>query len=257
MKKLILLLSVLLFSLEFVAAQDEYERSVFVSSSGDSLNYRLLEPEVMQAGEKYPLVLFLHGAGERGNDNEKQLTHGGEKFLNPVKREKNPAFVLFPQCPESGYWAYENRPQSFIPTQMPVGKEMPSVFQAVKELLDMYLANPQVDKSRIYIMGLSMGAMGTYDMVSRFPDIFAAAVPICGTVNPTRLSAARNVAFRIFHGDADDVVPVAGSRQAYKVLKAAGASVEYIEFPGCNHGSWNPAFNYPDFMKWLFTQKKK
>lgn len=216
MKELILLLSVLLFSLEFVAAQDEYERSVFVSSSGDSLNYRLLEPEVMQAGEKYPLVLFLHGAGERGNDNEKQLTHGGQMFLNPVNREKYPAFVLFPQCPESGYWAYENRPQSFIPTQMPVGKEMPSVFQAVKELLDMYLANPQVDKSRIYIMGLSMGAMGTYDMVSRFPDIFAAAVPICGTVNPTRLSAARNVAFRIFHGDADDVVPVAGSRQAYK-----------------------------------------
>ena len=219
MKKLILLLSVLLFSLEFVAAQDEYERSVFVSSSGDSLNYRLLEPEVMQAGEKYPLVLFLHGAGERGNDNEKQLTHGGQMFLNPVNREKYPAFVLFPQCPESGYWAYENRPQSFIPTQMPVGKEMPSVFQAVKELLDMYLANPQVDKSRIYIMGLSMGAMGTYDMVSRFPDLFAAAVPICGTVNPTRLSAARNVAFRIFHGDADDVVPVAGSRQAYKALK--------------------------------------
>lgn len=206
MKKLILLLSVLLFSLEFVAAQDEYERSVFVSSSGDSLNYRLLEPEVMQAGEKYPLVLFLHGAGERGNDNEKQLTHGGQMFLNPVNREKYPAFVLFPQCPESGYWAYENRPQSFIPTQMPVGKEMPSVFQAVKELLDMYLANPQVDKSRIYIMGLSMGAMGTYDMVSRFPDIFAAAVPICGTVNPTRLSAARNVAFRIFHGDAPDFV---------------------------------------------------
>ena len=257
MKKLILLLSVLLFSLEFVAAQDEYERSVFVSSSGDSLNYRLLEPEVMQAGEKYPLVLFLHGAGERGNDNEKQLTHGGQMFLNPVNREKYPAFVLFPQCPESGYWAYENRPQSFIPTQMPVGKEMPSVFQAVKELLDMYLANPQVDKSRIYIMGLSMGAMGTYDMVSRFPDIFAAAVPICGTVNPMRLSAARNVAFRIFHGDADDVVPVAGSRQAYKALKAAGASVEYIEFPGCNHGSWNPALNYPDFMKLLFTQKKK
>lgn len=159
MKKLILLLSVLLFSLEFVAAQDEYERSVFVSSSGDSLNYRLLEPEVMQAGEKYPLVLFLHGAGERGNDNEKQLTHGGQMFLNPVNREKYPAFVLFPQCPESGYWAYENRPQSFIPTQMPVGKEMPSVFQAVKELLDMYLANPQVDKSRVYIMGLSMGAI--------------------------------------------------------------------------------------------------
>ena len=99
MKKLILLLSVLLFSLEFVAAQDEYERSVFVSSSGDSLNYRLLEPEVMQAGEKYPLVLFLHGAGERGNDNEKQLTHGGQMFLNPVNREKISGFCTIPAMP--------------------------------------------------------------------------------------------------------------------------------------------------------------
>ena len=256
MKQWSILLVFLSLSLS-LSAQQGYEKDVFVSSTGDSLPYRMIRPESMKAGKKYPLVLFLHGAGERGNDNEKQLTHGGQMFLNPVNREKYPAFVLFPQCPESGYWAYENRPQSFIPTQMPVGKEMPSVFQAVKELLDMYLANPQVDKSRVYIMGLSMGAMGTYDMVSRFPDIFAAAVPICGTVNPTRLSAARNVAFRIFHGDADDVVPVAGSRQAYKALKVAGASVEYIEFPGCNHGSWNPAFNYPDFMKWLFTQKKK
>ena len=102
-----------------------------------------------------------------------------------------------------------------------------------------------------------MGAMGTFDMVARFPDIFAAAIPICGTVNPQRLSAAKNVNFRIFHGDADNVVPVEGSREAYKALKPTGASVEYIEFPGCNHGSWNPAFNYPDFMEWLFKQKKK
>ena len=73
----------------------------------------------------------------------------------------------------------------------------------------------------------------------------------------SRLSVAKDVKFRIFHGDADDVVPVKGSREAYKALKAAGADVEYIEFPGCNHGSWNPAFNYPGFMDWLFKQKKK
>lgn len=87
MKKIILLLSVLLFNLGPILAQDNYERKVFVSTSGDSLNYRLLEPEAMQAGKKYPLVLFLHGAGERGNDNEKQLTHGAQMFLNPVNRE--------------------------------------------------------------------------------------------------------------------------------------------------------------------------
>ena len=116
---------------------------------------------------------------------------------------------------------------------------------------------PEVDTQRVYIIGLSMGAMGTYDLVVRYPEIFAAAVPICGTVNPSRLSVAKDVKFRIFHGGGDDVVPVKGSREAYKALKAAGADVEYIEFPGCNHGSWNPAFNYPGFMDWLFKQKKK
>lgn len=105
-------------------------------------------------------------------------------------------------------------------------------------------------------MGLSMGGMATFDLVSRYPDVFAAAIPICGIVNPSRLAVAKKVKFRIFHGDADDVVPVIGSRSAYKALKKAGAKVEYIEFPGCGHASWHPAFNCPDFMKWLFSQKK-
>lgn len=257
MKKLSLLFLLLISNINIILAQDLYEKKVFVSQSGDSLNYRLLTPENQIKGKKYPLVLFLHGAGERGSDNQKQLTHGGQMFLNPVNREKYPAFVLFPQCPENAYWAYSVRPGSFIPEQMPQNEEMPITFQTVKEMLDSYLTNPAVDKSRIYIIGLSMGAMGTFDMVARFPDIFAAAVPICGTVNPKRLSAAKDVNFRIFHGDADNVVSVEGSREAYKALKATGASVEYIEFPGCNHGSWNPAFNYPDFMEWLFKQKKK
>lgn len=106
-------------------------------------------------------------------------------------------------------------------------------------------------------MGLSMGGMGTFDLAIRYPEVFAAAVPICGIVNPARLSAAKDVKFRIYHGDADNIVPVEGSRQAYKALKAAGADVEYIEFPGVNHGSWTPAFNDSEFMEWLFNQKKK
>jgi predicted peptidase len=178
-------------------------------------------------------------------------------WLNPVNRENYPAFVLVPQCPESGYWAYTDRPSSFEPGQMPADVPLSPVFATLKELLDTYLAMPQVDKQRIYIMGLSMGAMGTYDMTIRYPEIFAAAIPICGTVNPTRLSAAKEVKFRIFHGDADSVVPVSGSRQAYKALKAAGADVKYTEFPGVTHGSWNPAFTLPDFMSWLFSQKKQ
>ncbi len=101
-----------------------------------------------------------------------------------------------------------------------------------------------------------MGAMGLFDLVSRHPELFAAAVPICGTVRSERLANAQDVSFRIFHGDADSVVPIDGSRAAYKALKAAGANVEYVEFAGCNHDSWNPAFNYPDFMEWIFKQRK-
>ncbi len=130
------------------------------------------------------------------------------------------------------------------------------VFSTLKELLDTYLAMPQVDNKRIYVIGLSMGGMGTYDLAIRYPELFAAAIPICGTVNANRLKAAKDVKFRIYHGDNDNVVPVSGSRQAYKALKAAGADVEYIEFPGGTHGSWNPAFTQPDFMRWLFSQKK-
>ena len=139
---------------------------------------------------------------------------------------------------------------------MPLHEAITPIFLTVKDLLDTYLAMPQVDKSRIYIIGLSMGGMGTFDMAVRFPEIFAAAVPICGTVNVARLKAAKSVKFRIFHGDADNVVTPEGSRAAYRTLKKEGADVEYIEFPGCNHGSWNPAFSYPDFMSWLFSQKK-
>ena len=257
MKKALVFWFMLWGLLALAYGQNEFEKNVYVTASGDSLNYRLLRPEIEKEGEKYPLVLFLHGAGERGSDNEKQLFHGSQMWLNPLNRENYPAFVLFPQCPESGYWAYTERPSSFEPNQMPFDVPISPIFTILKELLDSYLSMPQVDKQRIYVIGLSMGAMGTYDLVIRYPEVFAAAIPICGTVNPTRLKAAKDVKFRIFHGDADTVVPINGSRQAYKALKAVGADVKYTEFPGTTHGSWNPAFNLPDFMSWLFSQKKK
>lgn len=262
MRKFICIICGVLLSpllLKAQAPQDKYgpfEKKIYVSERGDTLRYRFLQPEVLEKDKKYPLVLFLHGAGERGADNEKQLVHGGQMWLNPVNRSEYPCFVLVPQCPTDGYWAYMARPLSFDPQQMPAQPELTPVFQSVKELLDQCLAMPAIDKDRIYVMGLSMGGMGTFDMVARYPDLFAAAIPICGTVNPARLAAAKDVAFRIFHGDADDVVPVEGSREAYKALKAAGADVEYIEFPCINHGSWGPAFNTPDFMEWLFRQKR-
>ena len=182
-------------------------------------------------------------------------------FLNPANQDKYPAYVLFPQCPQDCFWAFGKRPVSF--ENGPEGffsitqnEDLPAITVAVKELILKYLSLPETDPARVYIMGLSMGGMGTFDMVSRFPELFAAAIPICGAAAKGSLAPARNVKFRIYHGDADNVVPVECSRNAYRELKAAGADVEYFEFAGCNHGSWNPAFNTPDFMEWLFAQKK-
>lgn len=175
MKKIISLGLLFLLTIS-VSAQEVYQKEVFISSRGDSLKYRLLRPEKEETGKKYPLVLFLHGGGERGSDNEKQLVHGGQMFLNPVNREKYPAFVLMPQCPIDAYWAYTSRPVSFVPSDMPAGQEISPIFSSLKELLDVYLNMPQIDKDRIYIIGLSMGGMGTYDMIIRFPELFAAAI---------------------------------------------------------------------------------
>jgi predicted peptidase len=177
-------------------------------------------------------------------------------FLNPVNREIYPAFVIFPQCPAKEFWGYSSRPASLTPGNMVIEEATP-LTKSLKELLGTFLAMPQVDKTRIYIMGLSMGGMGTFDMVCHYPELFAAAIPICGSVNPARLAGAKGVSFRIFHGDADMSVPVESSRAAYKALKANGIPAEYIEFPGYEHNSWTSAFNYPDFMEWLFSKKKE
>lgn len=238
-------------------AQEHYAYKYNVTPSGrDTLYYRFLQPKNLQSGKKYPLVLFLHGSGERGNDNEAQLKHGSGLFLNPVNREKFPAFVLFPLCPPDNFGPFITEPSSLNGNDFPETLEMSPFIAQLKSLLDCYMGKPEVDKNRIYIIGLSMGGMGVYDVVCRFPDLFTAAVPICGSVNVKRLPKARKVCFRIFHGEKDAAVPVECSRQAYEVLKKCGAKVEYIEFYGCDHLSWNLAFNLPDFMDWLFRQKK-
>jgi predicted peptidase len=245
----------LLFAQQLIYSQGEYEAKIFLTSNNDTLRYRELLPENYQPQQKYPLVLFLHGAGERGSDNQAQLMHGSRMFTNPVHREKYPAIVLFPQCPAGLRWTFANSPLGN--TNANAAFTNSSVLQAVKDLLDQTIAKGNIDTDRIYIMGLSMGGFGTYEMVCRYPDVFAAAIPICGRSDPEQLRAtAGKVKFRIYHGDRDDTVPVETSRDAYRALKAYGANVEYLEFVGCNHNSWDPAFNQPDFLSWLFSQRK-
>jgi predicted peptidase len=255
MKKFFSLLSVFLFVSILSQAQNElFLKKVFIYK-GDTLPYRILYPENYNKSASYPLVLFLHGAGERGNDNEKQLVHGASLFTDPQNRQKYPAIVVFPQCPENGFWApikeWDNG-FSFINSKEPT----PSM-QMVIRLLKQIRKEEAVDSRRIYVMGLSMGGMGTFDLICRQPKTFAAAIPICGGVSLERLKNVKHMPIRIYHGGSDDVVSPEHSRNAYIELKALGSTkVEYIEFPGVKHNSWDFAFAQPDFLSWLFSQKK-
>ena len=253
MKK-VLFLAVLTFSVMMVSAQSLYEYNVHYSYGGDSLLYRSLKPEKIERGKRYPLVIYLHNAGLKGSDNVTQLREGSEMFLNPVNRERYPSFVIFPQCPKGEWWAYDRMPRNF--DALPYTREMTRPMAIVKEIIDKYLAMPEVDKGRVYVMGTSMGGVGTFDIVSRFPEIFAAAVPMCGAIAEDHLSNAQGVSFRIFHGDSDPTVPVECSRRAYRELRAAGVKVEYIELPGAKHGISSQTLSRPDFMEWLYAQKR-
>lgn len=254
MKKTLLIILAFFFAIPLFA-QESYLYGFF-SHDGKTLPYRYLEPQNIKSNKKYPVVLFLHGAGERGIDNEAQLLHCSGQFLNPEIQEKYPAYVFFPQAPKGAFWSIPDRLTELSQDMFASVNEPSWQLQTIKAMVDSIIQLPHVDPKRVYIMGISMGAMATYELCWRYPHLFAAAVPICGGADINRLASAACIHWRIYHGDADKVVPVTFSRTAYKALKQAGAKIIYREFAGCTHNSWNPAFNDPDLFPWLFKQKR-
>lgn len=238
-----------------------YKKDIFIGQSGYTLPYRILYPENYNPKKAYPLVLFMHGAGERGVDNEIQLKHGADLFLKDEFRKKNPAIVVFPQCAEQDYWVDVSRRILADGTRIrefPFGEKARPSTQMVIELVQQLIDEKKVDEQQLYIMGLSMGGMATFELLARFPDRWAAAIPICGGGNPilTR-SYAKQTPIWLFHGEADEVVHVRNSRRLYKKLIEAGGKAKYTEYPGVNHDSWNNAFAEPGLLDWLFSHKKK
>ena len=238
----------------------EFAKARSISPKGDTLNYRILWPANYDKNQKYPLVLFLHGGGERGNDNEKQLTHGAKLFLDADFRADHPCIVMIPQCPTDSYWAAATIDRSVQPfdIQVDYSKGVPRPLEHSVQLVQQFIKEGRVDKKQVYITGLSMGGMGTYQAVATYPKLFAAAATICGVGDPAKYTKkAAKVPFRIFHGDADQVVTVEGSRNMYRRLQDLGAKVvTYTEYPGVNHNSWDNAFKEPDFLDWFFQYKK-
>lgn len=239
----------------FAGDKVSFLKKQFTTRSGYPLNYRVLYPKDYCPDQKYPVILFLHGAGERGADNEAQLLHGGNMLASYANQTKYPAIIIAPQCPADIWWVTYTRPSKdgdkrFFPPAAPITEPL----GAVKELLDSYIEKGIVDTKRIYITGLSMGAIGTFDLVCRYPEMFAAATPVCGGANLERLAKFKGkTAFSIYHGGSDSVVDVQFSRDAYETLKKAGANVRYKEYPGVDHNSWDNAFAEPDYIGWMWN----
>ncbi len=232
--------------------RDLLEKRVYKDASGAELKYRLMKPDGYDTKQKYPLVIFLHGAGERGDDNNAQLVHGVKEFAKDENRQKYPCFLIAPQSPKNQSWASFRRNPSAEEANKPA-----EPLRLTLELVDSLLKEFSIDSERVYITGLSMGGYGTWDALARRPGFFAAAVPICGGADLKNAEKIKDVPVWIFHGDKDNAVPVARSREMVEALKKAGGSPKYTEYPGVGHNSWDKAYADPEMFAWLFAQKRK
>ncbi|MGB3774212.1 MAG: prolyl oligopeptidase family serine peptidase [Leeuwenhoekiella sp.] len=257
----ILLTIGLLAIVSFCFGQDEsfFKEEVYIADS-DSLKYRILYPENFSEEKSYPLMLFLHGAGERGDDNEKQLVHGSKLFLDSLNRKKFPVIAVFPQCPQDDYWsnADVDRSAGGVKLKFKNGGEPTKALSQVMLLLDSLKNQSFIDKNRVYLGGLSMGGMGTFELLYRMPNTFAAAIAICGGADPATASAyAKTTPLWIFHGSLDDIVNPQYSIEMAAALLEAGASPKMNLYDNANHNSWDYAFAEPELLPWIFSKKLK
>ncbi len=218
---------------------------------GFTLPYRLYVPKNYDCGEKYPLLLFLHGAGERGNNNTKNLVYT-DKFFADLDSPVYDSIVIVPQCPEEHQWV--NTPWSegnYSISEVAESRPLEAVCAILDEVCDFY----NIDTDRIYVTGLSMGGFGTWDMLARHGARFAAGMPICGGGCPEYAHLLKRIPIRTFHGSDDTVVPPSGTREMYAAIRREGGeNITYIELDGVGHGAWNPVYEDSENMKWLFSQ---
>jgi predicted peptidase len=223
-----------------------------VAREGQSYRYRLLRPTNTTA--KFPLVLFLHGAGERGTDNSAQLKFLPTALATPELREKFPCFVLAPQCAPDQQWvnapwgAKQCSPMAAAPSVM-LANAIAALEQTRKD--------PQVDPTRIYLTGISMGGFGTWELAMRHPEWFAAAAPVCGGGDEANAALLKAVPLWAFHGGADTVVWPERSQRMIDAISASGGKPKFTLLPGVGHNAWDQAYALPSgLLEWLFTQRK-
>jgi predicted peptidase len=238
------------YSLQGKEAKSVMKKSV----NGQKLKYLISVPDKKPEKNGWPVLLFLHGAGERGNDLEKVKVHGPPKLINKFP-ELQKAIVISPQCPQGSWW-------------------IPSTLMALlNEVIEIH--KKDIDKKRIYLSGLSMGGYGSWNLISKNPNYFAAAAPICGGGEVRRLRnllkindselfkmegllKAKELPIWVFHGSKDNVVPQEKSEVLVSALKEAGSkSIKFTSYKGVGHDSWTKTYNNPEFYRWLFSHSRK
>lgn len=234
-----------------------FKPGVHKDASGASLPYRLLQPAPLDPQKAYPLVLFFHGSGERGRDNRKQLKLCARRFAEPEIRKHFPCFVVAPQCPsqkEGEPWGWTGVYPGRRPYKVKTEGEPARL---ALDLVETLCTKFPIDRRRLYIIGISMGAFGVWDIITRHPGKFAAAIAICGGGEPSKAAKANRTPVWVFHGAADPVVPVNLSREMIDAMKAAGGTPRYTEYRNVAHDSWTRAFSEPNLLPWLFGQSRK
>jgi predicted peptidase len=229
---------------EVIRRFEERRLSVSIGHETEAIElpYRLLEPKSDHVPPPYPVVVFLHGSGERGSDNIRQLRSLPTVLAKPEMRERFPCFLIAPQCPPHLFWGGG-------------GLTNADPLNAVVKVLDEVLTRPDTDRNRVYLTGFSMGGFGCWELAARHPERFAAAVPVAGGGDPAWGERLKNLPLLAVHGDADNVVPTSSTREMIAAVRNAGGSPRYLELPGVGHAAWKPAFrDSEEGLEWLFQQ---
>lgn len=207
---------------------NNFEKEIKLTLTANYLLY--LPKEYNESDNEFPLVLFLHGSGERGTDIEKVKIHGLPKLISEGK--DFPFIVVSPQCPDDVFWNVD----------------------ILTALLDEIESTYRVDKNKIYVTGLSMGGHATWELALRQPNRFAAIAPVCGWADTSKANTISHTPIWVFHGAKDNVVPVKAAEDMVKALKNHGSNVKLTIYPEANHDSWTETYNNDELYKWFLEQ---
>lgn len=247
------------FTFTFVTKESIASDFLYFTFKG--MPYRLYVPENYDPAQSYPLVLFLHGGGERGTDNEKHIlaNDGAAIWAAPENQANNPAFVLAPQARNQHDGGFGITRDSNNNINLSRVFEFSKDLQTAYEILEKVRSEYNIDSKRLYSTGLSQGGFGTFNLNIRYPDLFAAMVPIAGGGDPEQAFKLLNKPLWAFHAADDSIIPVSYSRNIISAINNAGGTPIYTEYPanqGHDHASWVPAYDNKDMIEWVFNQVK-